>query len=865
MSLRTAERPLDHRRSGSRGGARRLLAARAAALAAVGGGATYLFWRAGQVADLGAPAAIFFVAELVNYLGLVVTVVLFWNPYRRPVTGAPPRGDVDVFVAVCGEDVEMVEATVRAALAIDHPHSTIVLNDGRIAGRENWREIEAMCDRLGVRCLTRTEGVRGKAGNLNAALPLTSGRFIVCLDADHVAWPELADLLLGYFQDPYMAFVTSRQCFRLDNGDSLGHQEALFYRSIQPAKDHDNAAFSCGNGVAYRRSAIESLGGFSEWNIVEDLHTSYLLHARGWRSAYVGIPVSVGSAPSTAAEMASQRLRWATDSLRMFFFDNPLRKRGLTLRQRWHYLHTTGWYLVASAHVIFLVSPILSIILHMRLLRHGTETTYGLLLALYLVPVAILLTAHVGWRAALRTAQLQTFLAPVFAVAVPRALLSRRHPHKRSLHGTVTRKHSERQISWITMFQHAVLCLLLVAIGVSIAQPGQASWAVVMWACVLAVALATPGSMLGLRRESTQSLRIAIAAPAIGAALLVALSVWSAGSVNAARNEARAAAVAPAQPRVKAVAPTLAPPKAGIYLGVYNRSVAGPPAHPLTLSRYPGARMRIIHRFQAWWGSDRFLGTRWLNSVAARGGVPMVSWEPWRKPRHSAAALNQHRGILRQIARGRYDAYVRKWARDAARYGKPLVLRLMHEMNGDWYPWSPGHNANTPQAFKAAWRRIHNIFQHAGATNVSWVFSVDSQAGGTPTSRGRLNRYYPGPNYVDWVGVSGFNWGESRYTGFLSYEKVFRRTYNVLKGFGKPMMFSELGTATVEKARAPGWVHDALTSTRRRFPRVKALVWYDARHPARDFTLRGRALHVLRTDSLLPSLRAPIQTRIRGR
>jgi len=862
----TRSRPPRRRRRSRRAGVTglRVLAARAAALAAVGGGATYLFWRSGQVVDLGAPAMVFFVAELINYLALVVAVVLFWSPYRRPVPGAPPRGGVDVFITVCGEDVHMVEATVRAALAIDYPHTTIVLNDGRVARCENWREIEALCDELGVRCLTRTHGARSKAGNLNAALHLTSGAFIVCLDADHLARPKLADLLLGYFQDPRMAFVSSRQCFHLDNGDSLGHQEALFYRSIQPAKDRDNAAFSCGNGVAYRRSAIESLGGFSEWNIVEDLHTSYELHARGWRSAYVGVPVSIGTAPSTAAEMAHQRLRWATDSLRMFFFDNPLLKRGLTLRQRLHYFHTTGWYLVAAAHVIFLLSPIMSILLHVRLLAPGTEDTYGLLLALYLGPVAILLSAAVGWRAALRTAQMQTFLAPVFALAVPRALFSRRGSRKRRLESGVTRKQSERQFSWITIFQHTVLGLLLISIGVSIAQPGQASWAVVMWACVLAVALATPGSMLGLKRESTQSLRIAIAAPAVAAALLVALSVWSGGSVPAVKTDAQAAVAQQPTPPPKPAGPTLAAPKKGIYLGVYNTSVAGPPAHPLSLRRYPGAGMRIIHRFQAWWGNDRFLGMRWLNAVAARGAVPMVSWEPWRKPRRSVASPNQRRGIVKQIARGRHDAYIRKWARDAVAYGKPLVIRLMHEMNGTWYPWSPGINGNSASAFKAAWRRIHDIFRREGATNVSWIFSVDSSAGGTPTSRARLNRYYPGSRYVDWVGLSGFNWGQRRYGRFLSYERVFRRSYNVVRGFNKPIMFSEMGTATAEKTRAPQWVHDALTSTPTRFPLVKALVWYDARHPARDFTLRGAALRELRAGSQRPELRPPIETRDRG-
>ena len=37
------------------------------------------------------------------------------------------------------------------------------------------------------------------------------------------------------------------------------------------------------------------------------------------------------------------------------------------------------------------------------------------------------------------------------------------------------------------------------------------------------------------------------------------------------------------------------------------------------------------------------------------------------------------------------------------------------------------------ETFVAAWRHVHDMFTSAGATNVSWVFSVDSLAGGTPT------------------------------------------------------------------------------------------------------------------------------------
>jgi mannan endo-1,4-beta-mannosidase len=237
----------------------------------------------------------------------------------------------------------------------------------------------------------------------------------------------------------------------------------------------------------------------------------------------------------------------------------------------------------------------------------------------------------------------------------------------------------------------------------------------------------------------------------------------------------------------------------------------------------------------------------------------MVRWEPWRKPRGGVAAPKQRHGIVRRIARGRYDAYIRRWAGDARRYGKPLIIRLMHEMNGSWYPWSVNTNGNSPAAFRAAWRRVHRIFRLAGAKNVSWVFSVDSFAGGRPTPRGQVDQFYPGSSFVDWVGLSGFNWARSRYGGVLSFDRVFRPTYEIVKHYGKPLMLAETGTAARNTRTAAAWVRDAMTSTPRRFPRVKALVWFDSPHPKRDFTLHGRALREFRANARRPTMRPPLR------
>jgi cellulose synthase (UDP-forming) len=131
---------------------------------------------------------------------------------------------------------------------------------------------------------------------------------------------------------------------------------------MQPGKDSDNAAFSCGSGVLYRRKALLEVGGFSTWNLVEDLHTSILLHARGWKSVYHNYPLTRGTAPTDIWGVYKQRSQWAMDSLRILLWDNPFKRRGLSFIQKFQYAHV-GWvYLFAGfAMPLFYVIPIFSL------------------------------------------------------------------------------------------------------------------------------------------------------------------------------------------------------------------------------------------------------------------------------------------------------------------------------------------------------------------------------------------------------------------------------------------------------------------------------------------------------------------------
>ena len=848
-------------------GYRRVRVARVAALVAMVGGVYYLGWRAAQLDEVGPIGWLFFIAELLTFGTLASAVPLMWTP--RPRRWAPPpRGTLDVFITVCGEEPEMVEATLQAALDIDYPHETYILNDGRLAGMEGWEAIEALAERHGVRCFTRTDGHARQGRQPQQRRSRTpSGEFVAVIDADHLARPDLGDDLLGHFH-PRVAFVATRQDFRIDANDWLGNTEAFFYGVIQPAKDRDNAAFSCGNGVIYRREAIEDIGGFSEWNLVEDLHTSYLLHSRGWQSLYVPRPVTTGTAPGTAAELAAQRLRWATDSLRLFFWDNPFRKPGLTTRQRLHYAQTTGvYYLTTSFQLLYLISPPLSLLFGVRVLGDTTTGNYLLHMACFGVPLMGMLIAFAGWRGAVRLIQMQSFLAPVFALAAWRA--ARMSPKRRArAFSGVTRKSHQATVNNITLVQHGFFALLLVSVGVELGGGGAIQWAAIGWALVMAASLGTQNSMLSLKWDTAQSTRIAFTAPVAVGAVVVLLAMWS-PFPGASPLQLASATGPPPRPQTSGhIDPsptppperrTLLAPKSGAYLGVYEPELAFAHRAGISVGRYGSTRMRLLHRFQQWWGKDRWLSLDWANQVHAAGAVPMITWEPWRKPKNSVTQGTQHPGLLGDIADGRYDAFLNRWGRDAARYRRPLVIRLMHEMNGTWYPWQANGNGNTPEDFKRAFRHVHRVFDAHGASNVSWVFSLDTLAGGAPTTAAEMKRYFPGERYVDWMGLSGFNWGpESPWTSERSFTSTFAPSVRQVSQFGKPVMLSEIGSS-IRAEDQPGWLASALSDIRS-MPAVKALVWFDADTPDANFRLSRPTRRVLSREARSARLSPPLRT-----
>ena len=413
-----------YQRYGEKEDRRRRLAGQLLSIVAVIFGAYYLSWHFRFINwSIWYISVPFFCAEGIGWLLFTSFSFVTWYPRRHMPEGIPIEKTftVDVFVTTCGEPLNILSRTLMAAVAIDYEPKTLYLLDDKANP-----EVAALAEKFGIKYLARPEHQDAKAGNLNFGLAHSQGELILALDADQVPNREILQRVVGYFKIPTIAFVQTKQNFLVPKGDPFGNTDKVFYNVMQCGKDGDNAAFSCGSGVVYRRRALEEIGGFSTWNVVEDVHTSMLLHQRGWRSVYYHYPQSIGTAPADIWGVYRQRGQWALDSLRLFFWDNPFFRRGLTFRQKVQYLNLGFVYLVSAWSMpIFFIVPMVSIFTSQPVMT-ASVTAYILHRLPYFIIMAVAYAVLNYPTPYLHAYQMWTGLFPVFMKATVKALLHRR-------------------------------------------------------------------------------------------------------------------------------------------------------------------------------------------------------------------------------------------------------------------------------------------------------------------------------------------------------------------------------------------------------------------------------------------------------
>lgn len=250
-------------------------------------------------------------------------------------------------------------------------------------------------------------------------------------------------------------------------------------------------------------------------------------------------------------------------------------------------------------------------------------------------------------------------------------------------------------------------------------------------------------------------------------------------------------------------------PVAGCYIGALDtpgegRSFDGE-SDASAFSRRVGVPLALGYTYLRY-GAD-FPG-RWAERNSDAGRAIQIALEP------------------NDIFAVRDDDYLENWARDAARFPGAVFLRFGGEMNGAWTPWHVD-----PLAYRKAFRTVALVMKRA-APNVAMVWAPND----VPTDN--LDRYYPGDDVVDWVGISLYvvryyddNLAEPAYQ---DNPATFIEPFYAKYAKRKPLCLVECGVTHNSRVEgmpseqfAAARIRDLLFAMKVRFPRLKMFCWFD--------------------------------------
>jgi hypothetical protein len=273
-------------------------------------------------------------------------------------------------------------------------------------------------------------------------------------------------------------------------------------------------------------------------------------------------------------------------------------------------------------------------------------------------------------------------------------------------------------------------------------------------------------------------------------AILVAVAIAAAAVVFAI---GRFVSAAPEPPQASTALPT----SPASYLGVYE---SGPPQTfqpDAEFTSVIGKTPNLVGYYSGW---PEPFKTSFAEQVHAHDAVTVVQIDP------TGASIAK-------IAAGDYDSYLRSYADSVQRFDQPVVIGFGHEMNAYWYSW--GYGQTPASTFVAAWRHIVTLFRGQGASNVTWLWTLQADEPGT----GPIESWWPGSQYVTWVGIDGYYYRPSD-----TFSSIFGKTITQVRILtGKPILLSE--TAAGPQAGQAAKIGD-LFSGMRQYGTL-GLVWFD--------------------------------------
>jgi len=262
---------------------------------------------------------------------LLLTGLALWARRGEARPPAEPHL-VPSFVSVlipAFNEARVIEGSVRRILASTGPRiEVIVIDDGSSDGTS---DIVARAFGIDPRVRLMTLANGGKARALNRGLATAKGDVVIALDADTQFEADTIARLAAWFADPRIGAVAGNA--RIGNPVNLVTRlQSVEYVTAQNVERRALSALGAitvvpGAVGAWRRTALDSVGGYPDDTLAEDQDLTLAVQRAGWRVACDNDAVAWTEAPETVRALFKQRFRWAFGTLQCLWKHRDLMGR----------------------------------------------------------------------------------------------------------------------------------------------------------------------------------------------------------------------------------------------------------------------------------------------------------------------------------------------------------------------------------------------------------------------------------------------------------------------------------------------------------------------------------------------------------
>lgn len=302
------------------------------------------------------------------------------------------------------------------------------------------------------------------------------------------------------------------------------------------------------------------------------------------------------------------------------------------------------------------------------------------------------------------------------------------------------------------------------------------------------------------------------------------------------------------------------PPTGELYHGIFPGGVSGA-EDDITISDLRSYE-QAVGKTAAWvyfsdnWYRSREFPTATASWIRAAGSIPFIRLMLRSDPSQNHA---ESTFTLDRIINGTFDNDLEAWAQEARDFGSPLLVEFGTEVNGEWFAWNGIWNGggrldgfgdptrpDGPERFRRAYQHIIQIARGEGASNIQWVFHVND--GDWPRENwNRLENYYPGDQWIDWIGVSVYGAQSPMAEEWPSFRNDLDSVYPRLTALSttKPIVLLEFAAAAHNPLGDQAeWAQAALRDlTTLRWPRIIGFSWWNEAwqnddNPKHDTTMR---------------------------